>query len=105
MSCGFPVRNLTIFLLFLGGWPLVEIGEAYETEPYDINAEDGFLTEILYGSTAFFSFLVRPRPDDSSKNILIVCRVDHCFYGRFLTKMSLNYYLSCIRSICSLADN
>ena len=40
---------------------MVGIGESNQT--YDINAEEGYLTEILYGSSAFFTLSVEESDD------------------------------------------
>ena len=51
------VQKAGIIIFYLGGWPLVGIGESSQT--YDINDEGGFLTEILYGSDAFLDLSVQ----------------------------------------------
>jgi len=53
----------------VGSWPLVGIGS---NSTWSINDQDGYLTEQLYGSTAFFSLSVSPYVNDSSRNILYV---------------------------------
>lgn len=52
-----------------GGWPLVGINQ---TTPWNLNNQNGFLTEKLYGSPAFFTLGVFPGPRNSSRSLLTV---------------------------------
>ena len=63
-----------VFVLFclymcLGGWPLVGIDS---DNPWDINDMEGYVSEKLYGSTAFFVLEVLADDKNTSRNIFYV---------------------------------
>lgn len=66
-----------------GGWPLVG---AQSNTPWSINNVTGFLTEQLYGSTAFFTLSVLPYLNNSTRNILHV---------RYIISHKIDLAMSC----------
>ena len=106
MLCYTP-RNLTIIMhgtglcsefscLFPGGWPSVGINRT-RSGPWDINDRDGFLTEIFYGSGAFFGMDVIPDPGNSSRNLLAVSAVSHT-----VLRQNLQYIIATLDNLKAL---
>ncbi len=60
-----------MYYFILGGWPLVGLDINLN---WSINAESGFLTELLLDSEAFFSVEILPDSSNTKKNIPYVSK-------------------------------
>lgn len=63
------VQTFQQLLQNLGGWPLIGMNLSV---PWSLNNQEGYLTEALYASRAFFGFGLIPSPRNSSRNLWTV---------------------------------
>ncbi len=64
----------------LGGWPLVGVDLDI---PWSINDVEGYVTEQLYGSTAFFALQVLPDDQNATRNIFHVRITYTCLHNDY----------------------